>query len=194
MVEVSEEAIVKINRQRAEHGLNQRDAVDSCMGLRPMSPDKLDTLMKSNTRSPVRKPSVGIIDASILYRFWYEHKQTKTSLKTISLSRQKIILGVYNKLAHGSLIRKEIQSDTWANIYPIFFQAPEDTRQKTTKTFRDEIDNRLKTLVKANHLHKVTRGGYMLSNRYTIERSPLWTLVNGILLILPHKDLHITKL
>ena len=194
MVEVSEEMLVKINRQRAEHGLNQRDAIDNISGLRPTSLDKLDKLMKSNTRSPIRKPSVGIIDGCILYRFWYEHIRKGFKLKDITLPRRTIIHGVYNKLAKGSVIKEESAAGTWADIYPMFFQAPEDARQKATKIFRDEIDNRLKALVKSNHLHRALRGVYTLSNQYISERSSLWTLVHGILLIPPHKDLHITKL
>jgi len=192
MVEVSEEMLVKINRQRAEHGLNQRDAIDNISGLRPTSLDKLDKLMKSNTRSPIRKPSVGIIDGCILYRFWYEHIRKGFKLKDITLPRRTIIHGVYNKLAKGSVIKEESAAGTWADIYPMFFQAPKDHRKKTTKQFRDEIDNRLKALIKSNHLHKVSKSSYRVSNLY-INNKILWTRVQWIILEPPHKDLYIPK-
>ncbi len=206
IVEVSDEAYAKINSKKLELNSTNAAAVDRLLGITAVTADTQDKLMKAGKRvgKPLSKPSSGIIDAFILYRFWYENRHTEIDYQEITLPRTKIIRGVYNKLTSGTTMTpKELQQEyslvninleptykyTWKDVYPVFLSPNLDTRITGNKRFRDEVDNRLKALIKAKLLTKTSKGEY----KVTKLAQAFWNIIQGISLLPPHRDTNIAK-
>ena len=69
-----------------------------------------------------------------------------------------------------------IYKDTLKDVYPVFLSPNPDIRTTGNKRFRDEVDNRLKALIKAKFLTKTSKGEYKVTNL----AQAFWNIIQGI--------------
>ena len=82
-----------------------------------------------------------------------------------------------------------IYKDTLKDVYPVFLSPNPDIRTTGNKRFRDEVDNGLKSLIKAKYLTKTSKG----EDKVTSLGTKFWNIIQGITLLPPHKDTQIGK-
>ena len=102
---------------------------------------------------------------------------------------RRLVLSGEQEYSLVNINLKPIYKDTWKDIYPVFLSPNLDTRITGNKRFRDEVDNRLKALIKAKYLTKTSKGEHKVTSLGT----KFWNIIQGISLLPPHRDTNIAK-
>jgi len=131
---------------------------------------KTKILNPSYKKRESSKPPTAVLDACILNQL--KSNGSKPLIKT----REELKSGVVDFLSNG-----------WIQLFKAFARNAEERHSQFERYF----DNRLRMLSDDGLLQSPEPSSYQLQNKLTSDN---WKLIDAMLIILPHKDIKLTKL